>query len=544
MKILTLFILLLIPGLVSGQHDHTHMPGTAVLVPGLGNVNHPVSTKNALAQKFFNQGLAFIYAFNHDEAVKSFKRAAELDPSLAMAYWGVALARGSNYNMNADKEMLKEANENLKKAVDLAPKAYARDRAYIEALSKRYSTDKASDPQKLAEAYTAAMKDLSAKYPNDLDAATLYAESMMNLRPWQLWSLDGTPAPGTLEIVRVLESVLKRNPNHIGANHYYIHAVEASPDPDLALSSAHRLARLAPNAGHLVHMPSHIYIRTGDYDAAAKSNSAAIVVDKNYIRRSGGKNLYSMMYYNHNVHFLASANAMIGRYAGAMKAANELEANVAPMIKQMPILQMFGLYPMVVNIRFHKWDELLKVPTPPDEFKVKVAFWHFARGLAFAKTGKADEANKELRAMRESVKTVPADVPYGYNSSADIMNIAEKLLSGEIALSRGDKTRAVALLRESVVAADKINYDEPPDWDLPIREWLGSALLISGDYAGAEQVYRDELVKHHNNGRALFGLIEAVNKQGRASEARGIKLEFARAWARADTKLTVAEMYK
>ena len=250
------------------------------------------------------------------------------------------------------------------------------------------------------------------------------------------------------------------------------------------------------------------------------------------------------MYYNHNVHFLASADAMIGRYAGAIKAANELETNVTPMVKQMPVLQMFGLYPMVVNIRFHKWDEILKVPTPPDEFKVKVAFWHFARGLAFAKTGKPDAADRELSAMRESVKTIPADIPYGYNSSADIMNIAEKLLSGEIALSRGDKTRAVELLRESAAAADKINYDEPPDWDLPIREWLGSALLISGDYAGAEQVYRDELVKHHNNGRALFGLAEAVNKQGRAPEAKGIRLEFTRAWTGADTKLEAADLYK
>jgi tetratricopeptide (TPR) repeat protein len=551
MKALILFLLLLLlflaPGVVFCQHRGMPIDGMenpAALVSGLGHVSHPVSTKNALAQKFFNQGLAYIYAFNHDEAVKAFKRAAELDPGLAMAYWGVALARGSNYNVNADKDQLKEAWENLQKAGQLAPKASASDRAYIQALSKRYSADENADQKQLSEYYTAAMKDLTKKYPNDLDAATLYAESMMNLRPWQLWTLDGQPAPGTLEIVAVLESVLKRNPNHIGANHYYIHAVEASPEPDKALPSARRIARLAPNAGHLVHMPSHIYIRTGDYTQAAKNNSEAIVADKNYMKKNGSENLYSTMYYNHNVHFLASSSAMIGRYADAIKAARELETNVTPMLKQMPMLQMFALYPTAVQVRFHKWEDILKLSAPPEDVKVKAAFWHFARGLAFAKTEKIDEAEKELSAMRDSVKTIPANIPYGYNSSADIMKVAENLLSGEIALTHGDKAKAIELLRAAAEAEDKINYDEPPDWDIPVREWLGNALLTAGNYSGAEAVYRDELEKHRHNGRALFGLMEALNKQKKTTEANKIKLEFTRQWAGADTKLIVADLYK
>jgi tetratricopeptide (TPR) repeat protein len=515
----------------------------AVLVTGLGNVNHPVSTKNAQAQKFFNQGLAYIFAFNHDESVKAFKRAAELDPKLAMAYWGIALARGSNYNVSADKAQLKEAWDNLQKANSLASKASAQERAYIHALSKRYSPDEAADQKKLGEAYTAAMKELGQKYPNDLDAATLYAESMMNLRPWQLWSLDGKPAEGTLEIVAMLEKVLKRNPNHIGANHYYIHAVEASPDPDRALPSAMRIAKLAPNAGHLVHMPSHIYIRTGNYNDAAKSNADAIIVDKNYIRQNGAENLYSMMYYNHNIHFLASSSVMLGRYGDAMKAARDLEKNVTPLLKQMPMLQMFVMYPLIVQVRFEKWDEIMKYPAQPKELKVNNAFWYMARGLALAKAGKSGEAEKELAAMRENITMLPPDIPFGNNASPEVIKVGETLLAGEIALSRGDKNRAVELLREAAALEDKVNYNEPPDWDIPTREFLGRALLIKGDYAEAEKVYRDELVKHRHNARALFGLGEALNKQKKFAEAKKVRLEFTKKWAGADTKLTVAGLY-
>src|SRR5215204_3537230 len=327
MRFLMLLMLIVFPISVFGQmnHDMTDMPKETeklALSDGLGNIDHPVSTNNPEAQKFFNQGLAYIYAFNHAESIKSFKRAAELDAGLAMAYWGAALALGSNYNATADASQLKEAYATLQKAVELAPKATEIERGYIMALAKRYSADGTqSDRAKLGQDYRSAMQELVKKYPDDLDAAVLYAESMMNLRPWQLWSLDGKPAEGTLEIIAVLEGVMRRNPNHTGANHYYIHAVEASTTPERALPSAARLGKIAPKAGHLVHMPSHIYNRTGDYGEAAQANVDAIAADREYITKTGAQGLYTMMYYNHNIHFLAAASAMKGRYADSIKSA-------------------------------------------------------------------------------------------------------------------------------------------------------------------------------------------------------------------------------
>jgi tetratricopeptide (TPR) repeat protein len=385
MKYLFLALLLLFPVATSGQHSHgpAKEPAPVALTPGLGDVNHPVSTTNAEAQKFFNQGLANIYAFNHEEAVRSFKRATELDPQLAMAYWGMALALGSNYNAQADGPSLLTAYTNLQKAIELAPKASAQDRAYIDALAKRYSSDLRADQTHLAIAYKNAMGQLSKSYPDDLDAATLYAESMMNLHPWKLWTLDGKPGEDTLEIVAVLESVLRRNPNHTGANHYYIHAVEASTSADRALPSAERLGKIAPKAGHLVHMPSHVYIRTGNYTKAAQANVDAIAVDREYMTQTGAQGLYTLMYYNHNIHFLASASAHKGRYADSIKAARELEASVAPNLKAMPMLEAFRPYPIVSLVRFGRWDEILKEPKPDEALKMTTAFWHFARGSAY-----------------------------------------------------------------------------------------------------------------------------------------------------------------
>ena len=548
MKFLIVLCLFIFPVFALGQHGN-HNPLQTETKPatpgdGLGKVDHPVSTTSAEAQKFFNQGLAYLYGFNHEEAVKSFKRAAELDANLAMAYWGVSLALGSNYNLTADAAQLKEAYANLQKALALAPKASEIERAYIAALTGRYSENPQADQKKLALEYKAAMGELVKKYPDDLDAATLYAESMMNLRPWQLWSLDGKPAEGTLEIVAVLESVLKRNPNHTGANHYYIHAVEASPNPERAYQSAIRLGWLAPNAGHLVHMPSHIYIRTGDYNEAAKSNADAIIADRNYIRKTGSRGVYTMMYYNHNIHFLSAASAMNGQYAEAVKQARELEANVRPHLKMMPMLEMFAPYTLVTLVRFRKWDEIMKYPQPESDLRITGGFWHFARGLAFAENGKPDEAGKELTALREKIKIIPAETGFGNSTAHGVLKVAEELLAGEVALSRGDKKTAIELLRKAVASEDIVNYNEPPDWDLPAREWLGRALLINGEDAEAETVYRAELAKHPRNGRALFGLAEALNKQGKIDSAQMIRREFEKAWEKADTKLTVEDLYQ
>jgi pimeloyl-ACP methyl ester carboxylesterase/tetratricopeptide (TPR) repeat protein len=541
MRHLLFVILLLSPIVVSGQHSHApaQPPAPATLEAGLGDVNHPVTTNNAEAQKFFNQGLAYLYGFNHEEAVKSFKQAAELDPNLAMAYWGIALAMGSNYNVEADGPSLLQAFSNLQKAIALAPKASDHERAYINALSKRYSSDIQADKHKLALDYKNAMGELSKNYPDDLDAATLYAESMMNLRPWKLWTNDGKPAEDTLEIVAVLESVLRRNPNHTGANHYYIHAVEASNNAERGLPSADRLGKLAPKAGHLVHMPSHIYNRTGDYAEAAKSNVDAIVVDKEYIEKSGNKGLYPNMYTNHNIHFLAAANAMKGRYADSIKAARELEGNVGPALKAMPMLEMFYPYPLVSLTRFGKWDEVLKEPKPDASLKITTGFWHFARGSAYAASKQTANAETELAALRAVTKSMTPEVRMFSNAATDVMKVAEFTLEGKIALARGDKAAAIDSLTKAVAAEDATYYAEPSDWDLPTREVLGGALLSFGDGVNAEKVFRAELEKHHRNGRALFGLAESLRKQGKESAAKMVDVEFQRAWQDADTKLTV-----
>ena len=544
MRYLILVFALLVPIITFGQHHHssTEMK-PASLTSGLGDVHHPVSTANHEAQKFFDQGLAYIYGFNHDEAIRSFRRAAELDPQLAMAHWGIALALGSNYNLQGDAPQLKEAYANLQKALALAGQASEHERGYIEALAKRYSNDPQANSQKLAADYKNAMGELVKRYPDDLNAATLYAESMMNLRPWKLWTPDGKPAEGTEEIIATLESVLKRDPKHTGANHYYIHAVEASPKPERGLPSAVRLGRLAPAAGHLVHMPSHIYIRTGDYEEAARSNADAIVADRAYIEKSGAQGVYPMMYYNHNIHFLASAHAMNGRYSDAIKTARELEANIKPHLKAMPMLEMFMPYASVTLVRFRRWDEILKSPAPDREMKITAAFWHFGRGMADAATGKVANAEAELKALQETAKTVPADAPFGNSVARDVLKVAEYLLTGEIALARGDKKMAVELLRKAVEAEDAVGYNEPPDWDLPVREWLGGALLVSGDDAEAEKVFRAEIAKHPRNGRALFGLLESLKRQGKNSSAQMVQREFDKAWANADTKLTVKDLF-
>lgn len=548
MKFLIILLLLIFPVFALGQHGEHNPPPIetkpVMLDDGLGKVDHPISTNNQEAQKFFNQGLAYIYGFNHEEAIKSFKRAAELDANLAMAYWGASLALGSNYNLTANAAQLKEAYANLQKAIALAPKASEIEQAYIAALSKRYSDNPQADQKKLARDYKTAMGDLVKKYPDDLDAATLYAESMMNLRPWQLWSMDGKPAEGTLEIISVLESVLRRNPNHTGANHYYIHAVEASPNPERALASAMRLGLLAPNAGHLVHMPSHIYIRTGDYNEAAKSNADAIIADRNYIQKSGSRGVYTMMYYNHNIHFLSAASAMNGQYAEAVKQARELEANVRPHLKMMPMLEMFSPYPLVTLVRFKKWDEIMKYPQPENDLRITGGFWNFARGLALSADGKPSEAEKELTALREKIKLIPAETGFGNSSAHGVLKVAEEVLAGEITLARGDKKTAIEFLRKAAASEDVVNYNEPPDWDLPVREWLGRALLINGEYAEAEKIYRDELAKHPRNGRALFGLAEALNKQGKMSSAQLVRREFEKSWEKADTKLSVEDLYQ
>jgi tetratricopeptide (TPR) repeat protein len=542
MKYLSLALVCLV-GVAVADHKPNAEKLPPVLFDGLGSHHHPVSTKNAEAQRFFDQGLTFIYAFNHDEAARSFRRAAELDPQLAMAYWGVALAVGPNYNLPADPEQRKEAYDAVQKALKLAPQASEAEQAYVAALAKRYSDDPKADLAKLAVAYKEAMGELAKRYPDDLDAATLYAESAMNLRPWELWTVDGKPQEGTLEIVATLESVLRRNPNHPGANHYYIHAVEASPHPEWALPCAERLKTLAPATGHLVHMPAHVYMRVGDYAEAARANEKAVAADQAYIKSRKVTGVYAMMYYSHNIHFLAVARAFEGRHADAVTAADQLAAHVGPHVKDMPMLEGFLATPTLVRARARRWDELLKAPAPAEGLNITRSMWHFGRGLAHAAAGRADEAAKERKAFLEAKKAVPADAMYSdRNKAQSVLTVAEALLAARVALARQDRRAAVELLRSAVEAEDLLKFVEPPDWYLPVRETLGAVLLAGGEHAEAEKVFRADLVKNPRNGRSLLGLRECLKAQGKGRAAQWIDAEFRAAWKNADTEIRVEDL--
>src|SRR5580765_8271525 len=456
-------LLLCVPG-VAQNHAH-HTPSHPVsLVAGLGDLHHPVSTHNPEAQKFFDQGLRLIYAFNHDEAARSFQHASELDPKLAMAYWGVAEAVGPNYNDPADPERYKQAHDAVQKAVDLSSAASPSEQAYIQAMAKRFPADPNSDLKKAAEDYRDAMRDVARQFPDDLDAATLYAESGMNLHPWGLWHQDGTPEAGTEEVVATLEYVLKRDPNHLGAIHYYIHAVEASNNPERALAGANKLAALAPGAGHIVHMPAHVYIRTGDYAAAVKTNQEAAAVDQAYLKASGAEGIYPMMYYSHNLHFIAMAAAMNGNYLESKRGAQLLAANVGPHVKDMPALGGFMTVPLAVEVRFHKWNEILRAPQPDASLQTTTVFWHFARGLALASTGKLDQAHAEHKIVSDAEKNTPEDVVFAMpvnNKAKDVLKIARDVLGAKIAWAKKDNAGAIALLHTAVAAQDRLKYAEP-----------------------------------------------------------------------------------
>jgi tetratricopeptide (TPR) repeat protein len=526
----------------ASHHSAKSRPVT--LVTGLGNLHHPVSTKNAQAQKFFDQGLRFIYAFNHDEAARSFQHAGELDPKLAMAFWGVAEAIGPNYNDPADPERFKKAHDAVQKAVELSSAASASDQAYIRALAKRFPGDANPDLKKAAEDYRDAMRKVVREFPDDLDAATLFAEAGMNLHPWGLWHIDGTPEVGTEEIVATLESVMKRDPNHLGAIHYYIHAVEASATPERALAPANRLPALAPAAGHIVHMPAHVYIRTGDYQAAVKANQQAAIADRAYIKTTAAQGIYPMMYYSHNLHFIAMCAAMNGNYVEAKKNADLLLSNVKPHVQDMP-LEGFTTIPLAVEVRFHHWNEILRAPQPGPEFKTATMFWHFARGMALAGTGKLEEAEAEYKIVADAEAATPADAIFQMpinNKTKDILKIAKNVLGAQLAMSKKNMDAAIQNLREAVAVQDGLHYNEPADWFFPVRESLGAALLKNGDASAAEKVFREDLERTPRNPRSLWGLHEALVQQQRDYDAGFIKNQFDASWKGGASQLKLDDL--
>ena len=520
-------------------------PKPAELFAGMGSHRHPIRTSSAEAQKFFDQGVVLLYGFNHEEAFRSFERAAELDPKSPMPLWGMALALGANYNdPEPENDRLKKARAEVEKALALSADAPENERAYVEALAARYVADPASaDKAQLARDYAAAMKALSARYPDDLDAATLYAESLMNLHPWRLWTPEGEPGEDTGEIMAVLESVMRRDPTHPGANHYYIHTVEASPHPEKGLPSAARLETLVPSAGHLVHMPAHIYMRTGDYVAAEKSNATAAEIDRQYIRATGVQGMYPMMYYNHNVHFESAAASMAGRYAAAKKAADVLFDAVLPGVPDMAMLEGFLLQPTAVALRFHRWDEIRRMPDPGPKLPLLRTTWLYARAMAAAAGGDVKTAEALRKSYAAARDALGEGVMVGtLNNAPAYFAVATNVLDARISQAKGDRKAAIGSWTKAVVAEDALNYDEPPTWYYPVRESLGAALLADGQAAEAERVFREDLARHPRSGRSLYGLVAALKAQQKAADAAWAEAQFEVAWKDADTKLRLEDM--
>jgi tetratricopeptide (TPR) repeat protein len=507
---------------------------------GLGDAHHhAITAASPEAQAFFDQGLRLIYAFNHDEATRAFQECTRLDPNAAMCFWGIALAAGPNYNSALDPVRDKRAYEAIQKARALSPKASADERDYIEVLAVRHTSDAPTERQALDQAYADAMRGLAKRHPDDLDAQTLFAESMMDLRPWDLYDLEGVPRPGTEEVVATLESVLARNPQHPGANHYYIHAVEASKTPERGLPNADRLGGITPGAGHLVHMPSHIYMRVGQYDQATVANEKAVEADRAYIEKAKPTGEYVMMYVPHNIDFLWAAASMDGQSKKALKAARDVAANTPPeMIRQMPMLEAIGASPLYVMARFGQWDAILTEPAPPKD----LVFWnglsHYARGLAYTRKGQLGEAESEAKALTEAVNTVPPDqIIMQVNLAKTLLELASHELAGEIADAQGKTDVAVRELREAVKLQDGLRYMEPPPWYFPVRQALGAVLLKSGNATDAEAVYREDLARNPENGWALYGLEQSLRAQKKTQEAQAVHDRFEKAWSRADVKL-------
>jgi tetratricopeptide (TPR) repeat protein len=530
----------------AAQHAHQALPPAAAeLHPGLGDYHFPITTTNADAQLYFDQGIRLLYGFNHDEAARYFRRAAELDPQAPMPYWGIALSIGPNYNDTAvDAARAQATYEAVQSASRLAQNVSPRERDYIAALAKRYpSPEPAADWLGFHRGYSEAMRAMVAKYPDDLDAATMFAESLMMLRPWQLWSLQGEPAPGTLELVDVLESVLRRDPNHPGANHFYIHAVEASRNLERAIPSAMRLMTLAPGAGHLVHMPGHIFLQTGDFDLAAETNVKASAADRAFIERTGATGVYPLMYWTHNIHFIAYARAQQGRYDEAKQAANEMVANIGDADREMQMLEGFGLYPLMVDLRFHRWDTILATPEPERARVLSHAFWRYARAMALAGQGKARDAGAEQRRFERERAAVPAEGQYLINNKAgDLLSLAAATLDAQYAAALGDQNVAIDAWRRAVELEAALAYDEPPAWFYTTRQSLGAALLRGGDAVAAEREFREALATRPRDGRLLYGLWQSLLAQGRSNEALLVQEQFGRAWQGATVRLTLDDL--
>ncbi len=537
---------------VSGLEDTSAVVARAgaPLFDRMGDHHHPISTNGPHAQRYFDQGLVIDFAFNHAESIRSFRAAQRLDAECAMCYWGEALALGPNINVTSNGKAIMSDEERLaahaaaQKALALKGGATQPERDYIDALATRYNGDPATARAPLDLAYSNAMRALHQKYPEDDDAAALFAESLMNTMPWDYWLDPESPKPHTVEVIEALETVLTRSPDHPLALHLYIHAVEASSTPNRAEVAADMLAGLVPGAGHLVHMPAHIYWRVGRYNDASEANVRAAAVDEAYIAQCNAQGFYPAAYYPHNIHFLWAASSMEGRSAVAIEAARKVAANVRlEMIAQYPGVEFFHTIPLLALTQFGRWEEVLDEPKPQADLDFSTAIWHYAQATAFAKIGDLAAARAERAALvplRRSEKVLSIDA-VDYPAST-LLSIADELVLGDIALAEGQPDVAGEHFETAVDTQDTLPYTEPPFWYYPTRQSLGMALLAAGDAEAAERVYRDDLERHPRSGWSMFGLIESLRAQGKAAEARQAQADLDREWARADVTLTASRM--
>jgi tetratricopeptide (TPR) repeat protein len=507
----------------------------------LGSHTFPVSTRNRQAQTFMNQGLNLAYAFNHAEARRAFREAARLDPNLAMAYWGQALVLGPNINALMEPNEEPSAYELVQKAMSLRSRATPRERAYIEALAQRYS-GKAEDRQPRDAAYADAMRSVHERYPSDLDAAMLYVESVMDLRPWGYWQRDGAPHARTDDIVALTERVMARHPKHPGAVHMYIHLMEGTSTPEKAEQAADTLQTLMPAAGHMVHMPAHIYQRIGRYADAIKANQLAVAADEDYISQCRAQGLYPMAYYPHNIHFLWFSATEDGQSRLAIESSRQLASKIDDeTLRSLPLTAGFRMVQYYALTRFGQWEEMLKQPEPPAFSAVLRSAWHYTRGLAFVATDRLANADEELKKL-EALKTDPSmrEPMFSPNLSSAILAPASEVLAGEIAAARGNFDVAIAHLDKAIRLEDSLVYTEPSEFHFPPRLALGAILLKAGRPAEAETVYWEHLRRHRENGWGLFGLMQALRAQNKTADAALTEARFKTAWARADVTLTAS----
>lgn len=509
----------------------------------LGSYGRKVTTGDKTAQTYFNQGLALLYGFNHAEALRSFEEAARIDPKCGMAYWGQAVALSPNINDSAigpDREQQGYAAS--RKALANKGGMSAVEQSLIDAIAARFTSQEKPDRKQLNEAYAAAMKKVYDRFPDDPDVATFYADSVMNTMPWDYWAKNGTAKPPMSDAIEALERAQKISPDHPGAHHAYIHAVEASPNPDRAVPSAEKLGGLVPGAGHLVHMPSHIFIRVGRYAEGSAANRKAITADEDYITQCRAQGIYPAAYYPHNIHFLFATLAMEGKSRETIEAARKVSEKHDHGMFNEPgfgFPHLLGAMPSFALIRFGKWDEMLAEPDPGGEMAFMQVVRHFGRGYAYLAKKDIEAARKELGALSAKAKDPKlAELKImDLNSLDKLAAIAENVLAGEIAAKQKDTARAVALLRRAIEIEDGLLYSEPPDWPLPPRHALGAVLLEAGRAKEAEKVFQEDLTRHRENGWALRGLLESLRAQKREADAAGVEARLRKAWANADVEI-------